>query len=180
MTRPWCTAGCAAPGLITAVTPQECGVCFRLDLWHQGGWNRTVCQSTIDTNARLAGSTETWGKRESRVLVPAVGYWVFAVFCSACLHGAPTSECCLSLQLLQSWHSSLRHGPHLFSVELFILARIPPWKRGQNKPHVSFNDILKISITGRFLYYIKYACMSKWKVYVKKSVFWSSGILPLP
>lgn len=99
--------------------------------------------------------------------VSAMGFWMFSAPL-ACMGHLPLSAC-LPLQLLQSLHSSLRHGPHLFSQNLFILARIAPWKRGQNKPHVSSNDILKISITGRFLYYIKYACMSKCKVYVKKN-----------
>lgn len=91
--------------------------------------------------------------------ISAVGCLLFSAPL-ACMGHLPWSAC-LPLQLLQSLYSSLRHGPHLFSVNLFILARIPLWKRGQNKPHVSFNDILKISITGRFLYYIKYVCMSK-------------------
>lgn len=99
--------------------------------------------------------------------ISAVGCWMLAVFCSTCVGHLPLSAC-LPLQLLQSLHRSPSHGPHLSSGNLFILARSSPWKRGQNKPHVSFNDILNISITGRFLYSIEYACMSKWKVYVKK------------
>lgn len=107
------------------------------------------------------------------VLVTAVVFLLWVTGCLlfsaplACMGHLPWSAC-LPLQLLQSLQSSLRHGPHLFSVNLFILARISLRKRGQNKPHVSFNDILKISITGRFLYYIKYACVSKRKVYEKK------------
>lgn len=198
VTRPWCAAGGVAPRLITAVTLQEqnstvCCVLQAVSLTPGGLESHTLpvhylhwCSShQLCRNLREKGIACFGVKRELRVLVTVVVFLLWVIGCLlfsaplACMGHLPWSAC-LPLQLLQSLYSSLRHGPHLFSVNLFILARIPLWRRGQNKPHVSFNDILKISITGRFLYYIKYVCMSKWKVYVKKTVFWSSGILTLP
>lgn len=185
VTRPWCPAGCVAPWLIPVVTLQE------------QSSTSVVSATGCISNTRGAGVSQLpvhcshsclpcqlhCNLREKGIVCFTYSCGISAgclLFSAplACV-GHPPLSGCLPLQLLQSLHSSLRHGPHLFSANLLILARMSLWKRGQNKPHVSFNDILKISITGRFLYYIKYACMSKWKVYVKKNVFWSSATLPL-